>query len=101
METSCPQRCRRVYHPGMNVPSPGNLEGIDYKCRVIDSVAFQWTKGGDMKLSSGLRTTSATCALVLAVMSPGGRTHANRDDRGEGHRPAKTLYIWAGDQARE
>jgi len=54
-----------------------------------------------MKLNNGFRTASATCALVLAVMIPGGTTHAGRDDSGEGHGPAKTLYIWAGDQARE
>src|SRR5262247_4253584 len=79
--------------PGRNIPPAGNLQGIDPGFRVIDSVAFFGERnGGDMKLNNGFRTALVACALVPAVMVSA-RKH-------EGHKPAKTLYIWAGDQAR-
>lgn len=42
------------------------------------------------------------CALALVLAVLGSPTQASDDSReNQGQKPAKTLYIWAGDQARE
>lgn len=51
-----------------------------------------------MKLNNRVRAVFVTAGL-LAAMVWTGTTQADRGD--EGDEPAKTLYIWAGDQARE
>ena len=55
-----------------------------------------------MKRNYRLSAAPVVCVVLFAVMALTGSAGANRDDRGDrrGHKPPKTLYIWAGDQAR-
>jgi 56kDa selenium binding protein (SBP56) len=56
-----------------------------------------------MKTNHKLSATSTMCTLALLVLALGGTTLANheQDKHGHGNKPPKTLYIWAGDQARK
>ena len=47
-----------------------------------------------------LRTLMATGSVLAAVLTPAGVTRAHDDLDGQKDRREKTLYIWAGDQAR-
>ena len=53
-----------------------------------------------MKLNRRIGTAPMACALAFAGMIAGGSTHATGLGKERGDQPAKTLYIWAGDQAR-
>jgi len=53
-----------------------------------------------MKLNNRLRAGSMACGLILSVMVLGANVHTTGARRDRGHAPAKTLYVWAGDQAR-
>ena len=59
-----------------------------------------------MKTNHKLYPASMTCTFVLLTLTLAGTVFARHDKSREkdrdhhGHEPAKTLYVWAGDQAR-
>src|SRR5260370_22158925 len=57
-----------------------------------------------MKTNHKLYSASMMCPLVLLILALAGtalaRGHKDNDKEHHGHEPAKTLYVWAGDQAR-
>jgi len=55
-----------------------------------------------MKASDRLNVAPVACTLIFVVVALAASALASRDGTGDGrgHEPAKTLYIWAGDQAR-